>query len=44
MTETEAQRWEETREAREARAAEYKAWAVDHYKRRGQELPPALRD
>ena len=44
VTETEAQRWDEVREAREARKAEFRDFLVEHYRKRGEEPPPSLRD
>lgn len=41
VTQTEAERWEHTREEREARAREFKRQVVEQYRARGKE-PPAV--
>jgi hypothetical protein len=43
VTKTEAERWEQTREEREERARQFREAVAETYRRRGQELPPALR-
>lgn len=44
VTQNEAERWEEERDTREARAAELRRAVVEQYKAKGLELPAALRD
>jgi hypothetical protein len=43
VAQTEAERWEATRDEREARAREFKASVLEQYKQRGLEPPPELR-
>ncbi|GBF96917.1 hypothetical protein Rsub_08997 [Raphidocelis subcapitata] len=43
VTQTEAERWEQTREEREERARQFRASVVEQYRRRGLEPPAALR-
>lgn len=42
VTQTEAERWEQTREEREERARQFRTSVVEQYRRRGLEPPSVL--
>lgn len=42
VTKTEAERWEDKREEREARARQFRQSVLEQYKKRGLEPPPVL--